>query len=105
MVMMMWVYVPKLAGQRSPSDLATVACAMWLAVPVDLPGFIHRPQFPWDQDEIITSWKLQDPLQVPLQDPLQDPFQDPFQGPLQDPFQDPLQDPSKIPSKIQSYAC
>ena len=28
MVMMMWVYVPKLAGQRSPSDLATMACAM-----------------------------------------------------------------------------
>ena len=78
---------------------------MGLAVPIDLPGFINRPQLPWDQDKIITSWKLQDPLQVPLQvplqDPLQDPFQDPFQGPLQDPFQDPLQDPSKI----QSYAC
>ena len=28
MVIMMWVYIPKLAGQRSPSDLATVACAM-----------------------------------------------------------------------------
>ena len=57
MVMMMWVYVPKLAGQGSLSDLATMACAMWLAVPVDLPGFIHRPQFPWDQDEIII-WEL-----------------------------------------------
>ena len=28
MMMMMWVYIPKLAGQRSPSDLATMDCAM-----------------------------------------------------------------------------
>ena len=28
MMMMMLLYVPKLVGQRSPSDLATMACAM-----------------------------------------------------------------------------
>ena len=69
MMIMMWVYIPKLAGQRSPSDLATMACAMWLAVPVDLLGFLPRPQFPWDQDKLITAWKLHDPLHDPLQDP------------------------------------
>ena len=35
-------------AEKPYKDVATVACAIWLAIPVELPGFIPRPQFPWD---------------------------------------------------------